>query len=255
MAVVNRVLNALPSTLVRAAVHRLWPLQEPELSRLDDYLPQGRTAVDVGAWWGPWSAALAKRCPEVHSFEPQPHLAARLRDWAPDHVHVHQAGVGAEPGTATLTRPDALPGTDGLATLRPDAAHVDGSTESLEVDVVTIDSCSISNVGFIKVDVEGLELAALFGAIQTIEADHPRLMIEIEQRHLDVPIADVFHWLGQRGYRGWFLRGTARSSTWHRLDEFDVQADQLDHVNRPKSAEYINAFLFTHSEDGWEPPA
>ncbi len=258
MAVVNRVLNALPPTLVRAAVHRLWPLQEPELSRLDHYLPPGQTAVDVGAWWGPWTAALAKRCPSVHSFEPQPQLAARLRDWAPDHVHVHQAGVGAEPGTATLTRPDALPGTDGLATLRPDAghaAHGGDSTESLEVDVVTIDSCSITNVGFIKIDVEGLELAALSGATQTIEANRPRLMIEIEQRHLDVPIATVFDWLGQRGYRGWFLRGTTRRSTWHRLDEFDVQADQLDHVDRPKSAEYINAFLFIHDGDGWEPPA
>jgi len=255
VAVVNRVLNALPPAVVRAAVHRFWPLQEPELNRLDDYLPHNKTAVDIGAWWGPWTAALAKRCPQVHSFEPQPQLATRLRDWAPAHVQVHEVGVGAEPGTATLTRPDALPGTDGLASLRPGAgAETVEQVESLSVEVVTVDSCRLRNVGFMKIDVEGLELAVLSGATETISRDRPQLMIEIEQRHLDHPIDDVFDWPVRHNYEGWFLRGTARKSHWHRLDEFDVAADQIQHVDHPKRAGYINGFLFVPVEDGWDPP-
>jgi FkbM family methyltransferase len=243
---VNRALDVLPPAVVRPVVHRLWPLQEPELRRLDDYLPTGRTAVDIGTWWGPWTAAMAKRCPQVHSFEPQPQLAAQLRTWVPSHVTVHEAGVSDSSGSATLTRPDDLPGTDGLATLRPDAEG-----EQIGVAIKAIDDCDFDNVGFMKIDVEGLELAALTGASETIDRDHPRLMIEIEQRHLDYPIDRVFEWLTERGYDGWFLRNA--KSAWYPLEDFDVHRDQLATVDKPKSVDYVNAFLFVHQSEGWGP--
>ncbi|MDH3293596.1 MAG: FkbM family methyltransferase [Acidimicrobiia bacterium] len=254
MPTLNRFLDALPPAVVRAVVHRLWPRQEPELARLDDYLIADCTAVDVGAWWGPWTAALARRCPRVHSFEPQPQLAARLREWAPSHVTVHEAGVGAQAGSARLTRPDSLPGTDGLASLRPSTGTDAVGWQRIEVDVVTLDGCGLTDVGFIKIDVEGLEQAVLVGAETIIGRDRPRLMIEIEQRHLDRPISEVFDWLIRRDYEGWFLRGGVRRSMWYRLDDFDVEADQLHHLDRVKSARYINAFLFVPAEQGWVGP-
>jgi FkbM family methyltransferase len=180
----------------------------------------------------------------VHSFEPQPQLAAQLRTWVPDNVTVHEAAVSAQSGTATLTRPDAMPGTDGLATLREGQAG-----EQVSVEAKAIDDCGLENIGFMKIDVEGLELEALNGAEATIDRDRPRLMIEIEQRHIDHPIGDVFDWLAQRGYEGWFLRGT--KTEWFPLTEFDVDRDQTAHAERPKSASYVNAFLFTPVEEGW----
>ncbi len=249
MPLLNRVVDVLPDQLVWRVIHKVWKYQEPELRRLDDYLRTDRTAVDIGTWWGPWTAAFASQCPAVHSFEPQPQLAAKLRRWVPDHVTVHEVAVSDEPGHAVLHRPDALPGTDGLATLR---ATTDGPAQAVgldtvEVTTVTIDSCQLEDVGLIKIDVEGFELQALRGAKQTIARDRPRLMIEIEQRHLDQPITTVFDWLGEREYEGHFLRGTS----WESLAEFDVERDQTRLVETPKSAEYINAFLFTPAEEHW----
>lgn len=210
---------------------------------MDEYLPANRTAVDVGAWWGPWTATMAKQCPAVHSFEPQPVLATQLRDWAPTHVTVYQQAVSDRPGKLHLSRPDHRPGGDGLATLRPTGDN------TIEVDVTTIDLHHFDDVGFMKIDVEGFELPALKGAEQTLERCRPRLMIEIEQRHLDYPITDVFDWLTARRFQGWFLR----DGRWIPLNLFDVEADQTAHVDSVKSASYINAFLFIPEGEGWRP--
>lgn len=255
MSKLNRAIDLLPDPLLWRVIHRLWQFQEPELRQLPSYLPANRTAVDIGTWWGPWTSAFARQCPKVHSFEPQPQLAARLRRWVPDHVVVHEVAVSDSVGLATLHRPDSLPGTDGLATLRSGSA---GSTsagsgsagsEAIEVKVVTLDSCGLEDVGLIKIDVEGFELPVLRGAQQTLAAERPRLMIEIEQRHLDEPIGNVLAWLAERDYEGHFLR----NRRWAQLKEFDVERDQTRLIDHPKSADYINAFLFTPTEENWHP--
>lgn len=46
-------------------------------------------------------------------------------------------------------------------------------------------------VSFIKCDVEGHELAVLRGAAQTLKSGPP-LLIEVEQRHHDTPLEEVF---------------------------------------------------------------
>ena len=245
MSIAARVANALPDPLLRRAIHRFWKYQEPELRRLDDYLPIDRVAVDVGTWWGPWTAAFARRCPEVHAIEPQPQLAERLRSWVPSHVTVHETAIGDSVGRAMLGRPDATPGNDGLASLRTGATAPD----SVEVSVTTIDALELRDVGLMKIDVEGFELPALRGAAATLDRDRPRLMIEIEQRHLDVPIDEVFAWLSDHDYQGHFLR-----RGWVPLEHFDVERDQLATIDRPRSADYLNAFLFTPAEESWSAP-
>lgn len=246
MSLAARVAAILPDRLLRRAIHVFWKYQEPELRRLDDYLPPSRVAVDVGTWWGPWTAAFAKRCQEVHAIEPQPQLAARLRSWVPSHVSVHETAIGDTVGRALLGRPDTTPGNDGLASLRNGSSAPD----SVDVGVTTIDSLGLSNVGLLKIDVEGYELPALRGAEVTIMRDRPRLMIEIEQRHLDVPITDVFGWLIDHDYEGHLLR----DGRWEPLEMFDVERDQLASVDKPRSAAYLNAFLFTPTEESWSAP-
>ncbi len=246
MTLTARVAGALPDPLLRRAIHRFWKYQEPELRRLGDYLHPDRAAVDVGTWWGPWTAAFARQCPAVHAIEPQPQLAERLRSWAPANVTVHETAIGDSVGRAMLGRPDATPGNDGLASLRDGATAAD----SVEVAVTTIDALGLENVGLMKIDVEGFELPALRGAEATIERDRPRLMIEIEQRHLDVPIDVVFGWLADHGYEGHLLR----NGEWEPLASFDVDRDQLASVDRPRRAAYLNAFLFTPVEESWSAP-
>jgi FkbM family methyltransferase len=73
-----------------------------------------------------------------------------------------------------------------MAQARADSATYPGL---LECEWVTIDNlvssrgCALGRVDWIKVDIEGGELAALQGAGETLERWHPRLLIE-EHSHL-----------------------------------------------------------------------
>ena len=57
-----------------------------------------------------------------------------------------------------------------------------GVVETVKVPMRTLDSYQLSNVGFIKIDVEGHEEAVLHGSSETLRREMPNLMIEIEDR-------------------------------------------------------------------------
>jgi hypothetical protein len=52
-----------------------------------------------------------------------------------------------------------------------------GSAVTLVVDVRALDDCSLNNVSFMKMDIEGAELAALRGARKTIAKWKPRIAV------------------------------------------------------------------------------
>lgn len=112
----------------------------------------------------------------------------------------------------------------------------------LTVGTTTLDKEDLVDVGFVKIDVEGYELAVLRGARGLIERERPVLMVEIEQRHLDMPMSEVFRYVEGMGYEGWFyLRGVMR-----RLEDFDPDEHQRglrDDMRRPR--DYVNNFIFT----------
>jgi hypothetical protein len=90
----------------------------------------------------------------------------------------------------------------------------------IRVPLVTIDSLGLENVTFMKIDVEGHEIAALRGAADTIKRDRPRLFVEVEQRVQ--PVSQVTGLLATWGYEGWVKPG----GTWLRLAEYDLVAAQ-----------------------------
>ena len=75
----------------------------------------------------------------------------------------------------------------------------------------------INRVDFVKVDVEGAELAVLHGGSDMLARRRPTLLLEIEARHLakyHTDPVDVTDWLAERGYgmRTW------RNGDWHAID-------------------------------------
>ena len=65
----SRIAALLPARAVAAAVRTAYPRVEPELARLASYAPHCATAVDVGAWYGPWTRGLRRIADR--SLEPQ----------------------------------------------------------------------------------------------------------------------------------------------------------------------------------------
>ncbi|MCI3269910.1 FkbM family methyltransferase [Streptomyces cylindrosporus] len=242
-----RLAPLLPTRLVAAVARAVYPRFEPELARLGELCPAGcGTAVDVGGWYGPWTRRLSRRARRVVTVEPVPHLARLLTAAAPPNVRVVQAAASDRPGIARLWLPADDAGDRGVSSLVRRDIHA----HALEVPCVTLDELRLREVGFIKIDVDGSELAVLRGATGLLARDRPALFVELESRIQ--PIAPVVTYLALLGYEGWVLPGT----TWVPLAKFPLEAHQeaaahvvtqgllprvLPFRSRPR---YVNSVLF-----------
>ena len=143
--------------------------------------------VDCGAHMGSWSIVMARHFNEVHAFEPQRLLFQQLCGNASlnglDNVFAYNTGLDAEPGRLTLHRP----GIDrGSASARSDVVEhffedrgIPTSPEVISVVMLNSFSEVLNNVGLIKIDVEGLELRVLRGAVEVLQRNSlPKMLIE-----------------------------------------------------------------------------
>ena len=92
----------------------------------------------------------------------------------------------------------------------------DYELKHLSVPLVTVDSLALAP-RVVKMDLQGLELAALEGMAQTIDRALPVFMIEIGERH-----EQIVEFLAARGYSRWHWDGQALRR--------DVRADTLNAI-------------------------
>lgn len=142
----------------------------------------GFVACDVGANIGTYTVPLARLAgPTGHviAFEPNRSTCACLRQNIRQNrlgnVTLLRAAAGPEAGVAGLVVTDDNFGEVHLAP--------PGGAESARVAVTTVDAevarLGLARVDYIKIDVEGFELAALRGATRTLAAN-PRLVVQTE---------------------------------------------------------------------------
>jgi FkbM family methyltransferase len=149
-----------------------------------DAVRPGMTALDVGANVGAYALLLGQwvgAAGTVYAFEPAP----ATYDGLVRHIHLNglgsivhpvQAALGASAATAWLLSD----GTGGESRL---AAPSERTAGAISVTVTTIDEfCETHHLtpAFIKVDVEGAELAVLRGARETIRRCRPELALFVE---------------------------------------------------------------------------
>ncbi|MDG4834058.1 FkbM family methyltransferase [Solwaraspora sp. WMMD1047] len=236
----SRLAAVLPERLTAGAIRAVYPRVEPELARLASFAPAGGTAVDVGAWYGPWTARLRRIADRVVAVEPNAQLADCVQAAFPD-VRVVRAVVSDHTGQAELHLPAGGPAV-GTSSIEY------GDGPSITVPRTTIDALGLTDVRFVKLDVEGHELPALRGAAETIQRDSPTLLVEVEERIQPVePIVDLL--------RGWGYRGfVLPDRDWLPLDGFDLIGHQRDNLARVRQSfarrvllprpRYVNSVLF-----------
>ena len=148
---------------------------------------------DVGAHKGAWSVccvnALRSSKYRLFQFEPSEHCSAILRSLNLPQTTVIQAAVGDRRGIGTLYSPD--PGSP-LTALHPRRDSFCQGYNLIEekVQVVTIDDAmeefKVDTVDFIKLDIEGNELAALRGARNSLKAKRIKaLAFEFGSGHIN----------------------------------------------------------------------
>ncbi len=153
----------------------------------------GRVAYDVGANDGSHTLALRRRVGEagrVYAFEPEPESFARLTRVVAlnrlANVAVFALALGDETGVARMAVPTVGSGVELAATLDPELQGSLGPERTaieIEVPVMRLDEWAsemdLAPPDFVKIDVEGLEVAVLDGAADTIASARPQLFIEI----------------------------------------------------------------------------
>lgn len=169
-----------PSRFYRQRIAQEAASGEPELAVLDRLMRRGGTAVDIGANQGVFAFALSGLAERVVCFEPNPDYARFARWMLRGRAEVHTLALADAPGHGTFYVPHA---DDGMV------LHLAGSLkhthtqfrtiESFEVEIRTLDAFALTDVRFIKADVEGSEREVLEGARATIARERPAILLEL----------------------------------------------------------------------------
>ena len=246
----NTLGEKLKYTLVPAALYiryraiKEYRRGEPEIRLLRYLVDPRRNSVDVGANKGVYTYYLARHSKRVFAFEPNPKIFRLLARHAGANVTVSPLALSNRSGAAVLLlrenprhrgRYTNLGGT--LSPVKAQAAKIPSNYRELKVETARLDDLEISDVGFIKIDVEGFEWEVLEGARGTIARDRPVLLVEMIERYLNIRIEEAIGRVESLGYRGLAL---ARGSLID-LARFDGDRHHRSPATR---ADYIQNFIF-----------
>jgi FkbM family methyltransferase len=239
-----------PSTLEERLKHRLIPPRlyiryrawkelrrgEVETRLLPFLVDRKRVAVDVGANKGVWTYLLSRLCRHVHAFEPNPKIFRVLKRGVTDNVTAHQLALSNSAGTAEFRIPRHKGGYSNqggtLSTVK-----VSENYGAIQVETRRLDDLGITDVGFMKIDVEGSEATVLEGAVETLKRDRPVMVIEIEEAHTKRSLPTLVSDVEAYGYRALALcRGVVTD-----FRRIDIEK----HHRRPAVREdYIFNYIF-----------
>lgn len=162
-----------------------------------DERPRGN-AIDVGANFGCWTLPLARHAEQVFAFEPQrccyDLIGQSVAANSVLNVRLFCMAAGDTPGRVAVPDLDIDVASNfgGVTLVTGRTLGVDHEFEQpdapmREVPVVVLDEvANCGHVSFIKIDVEGGELAVLRGARRIVAEHRPILMLE-----MDHPLTDL----------------------------------------------------------------
>jgi FkbM family methyltransferase len=208
-------------------------------------LDPGEVFWDVGANIGYFSlvaAAAVGDTGEVLAFEPGAASLERLTENVSLNpyktIRIFNLAVADAAGEATLYRADGI--ADSSASLFSAAA---ASASGEVCRTVALDGMlqqeGLRSPDFLKLDVEGAELAALQGAAGILTASCPLLLVEMEEKNLvaaGASKAAIQSFLQGFGYRAAFLR----KGRWHPIDDVNL--------TRGRNLFWFNPALPSHRE-------
>lgn len=156
-------------------------------------LSEGDTFIDVGANYGIYSIIAAQIVGTqglVIAIEPQPQLATlvqkSLEANAKCQYQLYEIACGEEEGSIDLYIPEA---TSASASIFP-GLIISSKHQKLSVPLKRFDDLidwhNLKGKTFIKLDIEGSELAFLRGATTMIRKLQPHIMLEIQPKNMEM---------------------------------------------------------------------
>lgn len=137
------------------------------------YVKQWRNAIDVGANVGEWTRPLASKFEQVICFEPNPNFRLCFeKNITQNNIVLHPYGLSSHTHNAEQGTNDTH------------LNHVVGDTAPRDGDIEcrALDSFNLTDVDYIKIDVDGFEVPVLKGASDTLCTNSPVINIEMKER-------------------------------------------------------------------------
>jgi FkbM family methyltransferase len=200
--------------------------------------------IDIGANVGIVTRQMLSLATEgrVLAFEPQPHLAEKLRLRYP-RAEVHEIALTDKNGPVSFEQVKEVSGWSGL---KKQAYPKDVTTETLTVEGRRLDDVLPRDlrIDVIKIDTEGAEGLVLEGARETIERWKPVVIFEHAISHsinYDVTPEWLFRYFDSLGMEIYYLdgRGPLSESQLRKICYYSLATgyDRLSHTDffaRPK---------------------
>lgn len=135
-------------------------------------------AIDGGAHIGTWSRLMSAKFDQVIAVEPSPDtfeaLLANMDAFGCVSVDCLHVALGAAAGSVSMTLDEK---GERMANTGARFVYASASSEP-QTPLVMIDSWDLSSLGFLKLDIEGSEPAALMGARATLRRCKPIVLFE-----------------------------------------------------------------------------
>ena len=191
---------------IRRLVLKEWIRGRTDIKFLKYLSNKNLNSLDVGAYKGVYTYFISKYSKIVYAFEPNPKSYKILKKTVNKNVKVFPYALSDKSSSDFLKIPKGKKGYSNQGgSIRN--VKLDKNFGKLKVETKKIDDLKLKNIGFIKIDAEGVELQVLKGAKKLIKKYKPTLLIEIEERYISEPIEKTLNKILNLGYRGFALIG------------------------------------------------
>jgi len=161
-----------------------------------EYVKQWRVCLDIGSNIGQWTRPLAKRFESVVCFEPNPNFRECFNK------NIDDNNVVLWPVGLSDKEHKAKQGFNSTVL----------QNEEGEIHCRTLDSFGLTNVDFVKIDVDGFEIPLLNGAKQTLIKNNPVINIEMKKDKRNNITQQCASILKDLGYK--FHKRTKSDEVW-----------------------------------------
>lgn len=157
----------------------------PAIERAIAHCRHHRTAIQAGGHAGFWPKRLAEIFDHVLTFEPEPILYECLKlNCTAENVGAFRMGLGALAGRVAFKSHVSA----GSWRVDPAGDH--------EITLTTVDAFRLDTLDALFLDIEGYEVQALTGALETIKRCRPVILSELLPRSRD----EIARWMHHQGY-------------------------------------------------------
>jgi len=160
-----------------------------------------KIGLDIGANHGSYTPLIAKQCMKTYAFEPNlENFRTLMENVKDENVIFVNGAVGTENGLIKLWTCRSNPGGHTISPAIANATVYDHDPNRFKmVQSVSLDNYfgDTTNIGFIKIDVEGAEEFVLRGASKIL--DNNKIIIALET-HQTINRDSIYNYMSDKGY-------------------------------------------------------